>query len=238
MGLTSHRLLMSLLLVSALVTGVTGLPVAAAQEDDSLDPALEGVFDSDGDGEVSTSEWLVGGLDGVRGWLAGLSARTGAGIASSLPDSVCQNVPVCPEEQSASDELAAVQTYYNGHNATFETYVTNRTNSTAEQTVEVTLVIDDAAATNYLLVNSTNSGIATQMVSTKPSNRTVTETVTVCGIGARNAREELETFHDEFAEPNKNVSTNYLGKMRAKYGESTDTTLVQSSGDCTIPGEL
>lgn len=210
---TDTRVSAVLALALLLVTGVTigAAPVAA----DSSDTALGGVLDSptDNPGAVLSAVWS--GLGGARERTA-FWAKNRVGMGD--------------DETDAASQASAVTTYWNNHNGTLEAYANERDNYTEDHTVEVVWHLNDETATRYLLVNSTDGNATTKMVQT--TTRTPDHDLELCGYAAASSHEEIQTFTEDFAEPNKDVTASYLGRVKGAYGDDVETSLFQSSGDC------
>lgn len=212
---------MAIMLVAASVTGVTALaasPVAAADDDTLLGGVLEGPDDDE-----SRTEWALGGASVA--W----SAAKGAQERSSWWFGGLN--PFADEPPGAAEEAKALTTYYNGNNATLEAYANERTNWTADHTVEITILVEDSEATRYLVANASNGNL-TDTTMVKTTSRTPDETLTACGYAAEQSQEELEYFIQEYAEPNKDVDTKYLARIKGKYNKDVETSLYPSGGDC------
>lgn len=219
-----HLTIRALVALAVLVTGVTFAAVApvAAQEEGSV---LEGVFS---DEESTTRQAAEAGWSAAKAF----GDRVSYALSQQVPDSVKESIPALDrEETSSAEQASAVTTYYNGHNETLEAYVNSRSNISQDHVVKVTWKLDGETATRYILANSSNDNVSTEMV--ESTDRTVDETVTVCGYAAASSYEEIKTFHDEYAEPDKDVDAEYLGRLRGRYGKDVDSSLYVTSGECS-----
>lgn len=211
----SAAVLLALALGVTLVTG--GVASTAAAQDDSEFTSVLGV-----DGEQGTTiarAAFFGSLDRFGFWL-------GQQTPDFVADAMGQTDP-----PTASGQADAVQSYYNSHNQTFLSYANERKDWSSNRTVKVTWTISEETATRYVVADAANGSLTrTRMVTA--TNRTVGDEVHLCGYAARQSRAELETFYDKFAEPNKNVTAAYVGKLKGKYNNDVSTTLIQSRNEC------
>lgn len=70
-----------------------------------------------------------------------------------------------------------------------------------------------------------NEFLSTKMVAEAP-DRTVDHWVHLKRLAADRSPDELETFIQEFAKPNKPVTDQYEGRLKGRYGPDVDTSLI------------
>jgi hypothetical protein len=202
------------------VTGVTfGAAPAAAQSDD---PALGDVFSGDDMTRTEQAKAIWSGISAS-------ADRAGYWLTQNAPGPV-RNLAgsTAPDPTAKAD---AVTGYYNSNNASIERWTSSRTNVSDNRTIEVAWHIGDETATRYVLVNASNGSISSsRMVAS--TNRTVGETVDLCGYAVEKSPSELERFVTDYAEPGEDVDASYLGRMKGAYGDDVETTLINSGGDC------
>lgn len=205
------------LFVVVLVTGVTigATTGAVAQETDD-----SGLFDGgDCQGWLGKASCVV---DSVLAGASGAVDRAKYAASKALGGD---------SETTAAEEAKGLTSYYNANNETLEAYVNERNNFSGNETVEITLLVDGEMETRYLEVDVSDADVTkSEMVSS--TNRSITETVTVCGYAATQATEELEHFTTTYAEPNKDLPTSYYARLKGRYNEDVETTLIESNGDC------
>jgi len=210
----TRRIALAALLVVATVTGVT-FPTAPAfaQSDTPLGDVLGG---------ETASEQAMSGLSATWEAIWGYQDRA---VWTTL----------AAKDQTASEEMGGVATYFNANNATLMDYANARRDFTSNETVEFTLRLNGETTTRYIVANATDGNLTRAEIITS-TNRTETHVLEVCNYAADQSHEELETFTTEYAEPNESVDAAYLGKMKGRYGDDVETTLFPSDGDCSEAG--
>lgn len=223
--MTRARASIVALVVLLSVTGVTLTPGTAIAQESGDSSGLEGVLADSGESRLSLDA-IVSGIGGAQDraywWFQ----------KNAIPEFVKERYPsLSPDLPTATEEAESLSSYYNEHNATIEAYVNDRRDVSENHTVEITLHFDGETETRYLEVNSTNNSITnTKMV--KTTNRSVDHTADLCHFAAESATEELRYFVENYAEPDKDVSTGYLGRLKGRYNKDVETTLYPSNGEC------
>lgn len=207
-------------IVAAIVTGVTVAATPAAADADQ--GPLEDAFGED----ASASDYA----DAATAAASGFAARASYAIGQYAPGFVADLVG-SGETAEAAAKADAVAGYYNANNETIEAWVNDRTTVSSNYTVAVSWTLNDET-TSYVLETNATDGNLTSSELVASSNRTTDEYVRLCGYAADQSPSELETFVNEFAEPNEDVTPGYLGRMRGAYGDDVETSLVASDGDC------
>jgi hypothetical protein len=220
------------LAVVIMLVAVTGVTVAAstAAAGQQSESALEGVLDGPAENE-STAAWTMTGVRTTLSFAEGQRLRLQSGL-TSLPAPALEALGLESDEPTASEKASAVASVWAEHNETLESYASSRQNWTDDRTVEITWIVDDETATQYLLANATDGSVSTRMVN--ETSRTPTDDVVLCGDAAENSPDELETFVSKFAQPNEDVTKPYLAKLRGRYGGDVETSLLPSSGSCSV----
>lgn len=219
----------AVLLLVITVTGVTIAPVATAhthEEDGLLSSAFDTVEDANGNGikaDDAAARWVdasVAGLDRLQWSLS----RSSLNPFSKAP------------ENTAEQEAAAVQTYFNAHNQSLQSYLNNRTSATSEaDTLRVRLTIGEETATRYVTATAADGNYSgLQMSETLADGREIDDKLHVCGFAAEQAEEELQHFTEEYAASGEEPSQEYLATMTGKYGADTESTLLPTAGDCEV----
>lgn len=205
----SHRL--AGFLVVALLLGVTVGATATVGAADDTGPIEEALNSHD----RSLGEFV----SATYGWAKGQAAKAKYAIAHSRTPIIGGG-----EADTASDEFADVQSYYNDRSTEFEGWVNDRTPaSTDHDVIEIEFQLEGETETGYLLANVSNGNYTETAIKTS-TNRTVDETVTMCGYAADSARDELKTFYKEYVEPGNDVETGYLGGLAGRYKSHTATS--------------
>jgi len=191
---------LNLALAALLVLGAVA-PAATAQSDDGV---LENLVEDDSED---------------RDW----SAIVGAALerASWSVSQISFDGPA--DQEIAEEDRGDLQETFNANNATIETYVNDRFsgNHSAWDVIAITHVRGDGEATQYLVADVNNSTfVNARMVNS--TDRTVDKKVTLEKMASDRAHEELETFVEEYAEPNQTVDGSYVDQLAAKYGGNVD----------------
>lgn len=209
------------IMVVLLVTGVTLVGTTPVAADHTSNSGFGEIIDEDDSSTMSQA------ADGVGAILAGIDgARQRASFFSR------QYVPLIDvETSSATEEADAVASYYNSHNATLEAYTNERTDLEKNHTIEMTWHLNGETETRYLLADQSNGSLTTSRV-VNSSERTPTHTLEMCGYAADQSEEELRYFVTEYAEPNKDVDNSYRARLKGKYNDDVETSLLPSDGDC------
>lgn len=217
--------------VTGVTQGVGGLvSPAAAQESDTstraaLSDAVDSIKDADGDGRIADDA-------------AGLWWETTKAGLSRIGHDWGQTLGFSEPEQSASREAAEVQSYLNNNSAAYEnhTWMRNAVNiSSSEDTIRVTWVIGDEKATRYLLGNATGDGTVEDIRMVRFTDRSVDESVALCGLAAEESAEELRDYTERFAVPDKAPTQKYLAHVTGRYRPDVSTTLVPDRDGCEVP---
>ena len=195
---TVGPLLVAALLVAALVAGAA-VPVGASHEaDDQTD--LGDTFDSEE--EAST-------LDSLAAAAQGVGARAAYRVSTAVGDD-----PTA--EESASEAVEA----FNTHNDTFVEYA-NARNISEGEVAAVEFRQNGETETVYIVANRSN-GSYQSAEAVAETNRTVDHEITLEGIAAAKADEEIEIFAEQYAEPGKDPGKDYLARMASTYGGHVD----------------
>lgn len=140
---------------------------------------------------------------------------------------------------TAASEAADVRAHVNAHNASYEDYINSHIDnaSTDYDTFRVNLTIDEETATLYVLgdVETTNDTKvyrnlrvlnATEWADAN-LNRTVDHSVGLRSIAARQAAEDLETFHEAYVEPGKSIEKHpgFVARLKARNEGNVKGTL-------------
>jgi hypothetical protein len=203
------------LAVLALLAGAAAPAAAnhdATTQDEGLADSLFGTSDSNDTGLVGQAQRVASGLYGA---------------ASGTVDRALYEAPFGPEPDSAEANADDTMQAFNEHSSDFVAYANDR-NVSGGEVVQITFDQRDAEETIYLVAeyNQTSDQYdSAQMVNT--TDRTVDETVTVSGMAADNAAEEIEAFHSEFVESNADVTTSWLAKQWAAYNEDLSSSLIE-----------
>ena len=227
--MTGNRLASAIVFAVLLVTGVTFAAAPTVADAGGLDAPLSDVL---GGEDASTLETATAGLS--AGWNGLFGAKDRAWHSSSewLEDNLGL---LADDDPTAESRARAVQTYWNTHNASFERYGNQRGNWSQSQTVKIMWNINGKTATRYLLANASNGNVtSTRIVSS--TTRTADHDLALCGYAAEQSYAELQSFHEEFVEPNKSVTAAYLGKLNGRYSGDVETSLIDSSGSCSAEG--
>ncbi|WP_324662406.1 hypothetical protein [Haloarcula sediminis] len=196
-----YRAITSLLLVAVLMTAAVS--PAAAQSDDG--PFFDGLVAEDDSGGFwqGVGTQIAEATGSISRWA---EARTG------------------DDDADANEHAREFAREYNAHNETIEAYANDRLTADTDHDVFALNFTDrdDGNATVYLVStvsdgNYTESEVLDEAAFDK-RNRTVDQTVSFDWYQSRNAEDELETFVDDYAEPNEDITNSYRAKMLAKYG--------------------
>lgn len=189
------RILIVGLLVTALALGGLTLVVAgdaAAQEDASM---LDRVTDA-------TDDAFWEGIQGrITGWI---NARWNY---------------VSGEQVTASEACGDLQETFNDNNQTIQSYVNERTNASSDADVlKLTCAPrDEETETVYLTADVTANDTYANASVVDSTDRTVDADCHLEEDAAVNAADELQTFVDEFAEPNEDLSADFRKRLAAQY---------------------
>jgi len=218
-----HGVVVAVALAVVVLMGVTPTTAGAAALNDTS-PA-ERLFMEDEDGllpDVDLSA-AIAAVDGVQDRVT----------LQYAPDWILDRLDVQRGDSNATAAAENATAVYNAHNASFETWVNNRTNaSTSQDVVEISWHVEGEAATRYLAATVEN-GTYTDSAMVASTNRSTDETVSLCGLAARRSATELEQFHDRFAGPGENTTSDYLAKLGGRYGADVSSSILSSgSGTC------
>jgi len=195
-----QRLIVALLVVTAFV-GAGSMSVAA-QSDDSV--FFDGLIADDDD---------QGLLEEAGIWVAGATSGASRTYAAYLG-----------EEANASTYAADFSTAFNEHNASLEAFASERLTADTNHDVFAVHFHDreDGNVTRYVVSDVENGSWTNARVLTPAefdaTNRTADQWVSLDWYQSRAAGDELETFVEEHAEPNKDLSPGDKASYLAKYG--------------------
>lgn len=194
-GASMRRALLALVLVLAAVTVATP---ASAQSDECADAVLESVC------EANAAFWAyAGGLsDRAADVATGIVSDTGA--------------------ETAADDF---QSTFNSHNETIEAWVNDRTNASTDRDVVALTFRESGSGTTVYLVATVNNSSYQDSHVVDSTDRSVDESCTLEAAAARNADSETQRFHDEFAEPDTDLTDAYVRQMAGRYGGKVDCTI-------------
>jgi hypothetical protein len=199
------------LAVLALLAGAAA-PAAAnhdtTTQDEGLADSLFGTSDSNETGVIDTVSAAIGVASGT------------------LDRARYQYSPFGPEPDSAEQNAEDTMQAFNEHSGDFVDYANDR-NVSGSEVVEITFEQADDPETIYLVAaynQTSNEYDSAAMVNT--TDRSVDETVSVSGMAADNAADEIEAFHETFVDPNDDVTTSWLAKQWAAYNEDLDSSLI------------
>ena len=150
------------------------------------------------------------------------------GVASGTLDRArYQYSPFGPEPDSAEANAEDTMQAFNENAGDFVAYANDR-NVSGGEVVQITFDQNDAEETIYLVAaynQTSDSYESAAMVNT--TDRSVDETVSVSGMAADNAADEIEAFHETFVDPNDDVTTSWLAKQWAAYNEDLSSSLIE-----------
>ncbi len=199
----SRALVLATLLVVASVGGAAVAPAGVAAEDDD-GSFFDGLVDDDDDSMLaSAGKWLAGGTSGFSRWYAKTFGES---------------------EGNATDHAKAFTTEFNRHNETIEAYANERVEADSDHDVFAVYFHDREGnnVTRYVVANASNGNWSNTRVLTPAefdeTNRTQDQYVSLDWYQSRAAADELDTFVEEYAESNENLSKSYRAKLLAKYG--------------------
>lgn len=190
------------LLVVALVASTAVAPVAADHGEEA-----DTAFSND------ETNWL----DMAKGAASGISERVSYTVSSLFGG----------ETQAADDSRDdAIQTF-NQYNTTFVDYLNARGIHDGE-VVKVTFVQNGERSTAFIVADyNTTSEEYDSAEAVKSTDRSVDHKIRLQGMAADNADDELERFHDDFAEPDTDITTKYASEMASKYARLIDEPFTQ-----------
>lgn len=204
-----NTLIAGLLVVSLLgVTAFGATGTVGAQSDSG---PLETAFGDDGESGV---------VEAVLATVQGEAERFRYEIAHS-------SAPIVGGEETdtASEELEAVQSYYNPRSDNFESWINERsTASTEYDVVALEFQLGGETSTAYLVADVENESYHNSSI-VDETNRTVDHNVTLCGYAADEAPGELEAFYGEYVETGDDVDRSYVGRLAGSYRKNVATSL-------------
>lgn len=197
-----RRSVASLTLVGLLVASLALAPMSVAA---SHDEGFYGINEVEDEGPVSNAMAVA----------EGVLSRVVASASSIGSDPT-------PADQAASDTMET----FNQHRGDWITYVNTRgLGSENHQVLELTFEVEDETETIYLVSDyntTTDEYDSAEMVNA--TDREPDYDVTLSGVAAENADEELEEFHSEFVSQDRDPTSSYVTKMSAKYVRSDHVT--------------
>jgi hypothetical protein len=206
----------AVLAVLALLAGAAA-PAAAnhdtTNEDASTTDALFGT--SDGGDEPGVLTQLQAVRDGISGYVAGSVER------ARYEYSPFRDAPDDPTT-SANETMTA----FNERSGAFVDYA-NARNVSGGEVVSITFEQGGDSETIYLVAEyNDTAGEYDSAKMVADTDRTVDETVTVSGMAADNADDELVAFHDTFVEDGADPSPRWLSEQWTKYNEDLESSLI------------
>jgi hypothetical protein len=210
------RRVVAIAVLVSVVTGVTAIgagPATAATDSGPLDEVLDDADDA--------TEF---GIAGFEGW-----------VDRQIYRLKTLGIPFLGDDETtdtASDELEEVQSYYNPRSAEFEAWINARSNASADyDVVGITFELDGETASKVLVaeVNSTTDDYQNSSI-VDSTERSIDHNVTLCGYAADSAPAELETYYNEFVEPDEDLTSSYVGRLAGQYKGGVETSLLDSTG--------
>lgn len=197
------RLLVALAVVMAMVGGA---PAVAAQSDDA--GILSDFLDDEEEGAWASAKAAAAGtLDKSIWWASNFDPLSDAE----------------EDQQKAEQDRADLQQTFNANSETLTNYTSTYFGGTATEwdVIAIHHVRGEGNATHYIVADGENSTFSNaSMVNT--TDRTVDHEVTLEGAASDNAGAELETFVEEFAEPDKPVTASYTSRLATQYSGYVD----------------
>jgi hypothetical protein len=89
----------------------------------------------------------------------------------------------------------------------------------------------------YLVAETNANGTATTVMQTISENRTVSETLRLCGFAADQAPAELRTFISRFVLGDETPGSIYEAHMKGRYGAYVSSSMYPTAADCNA-GDL
>lgn len=202
------------ILVAALLVAAAVAPApASAQSDDDFWGNL-GDGEDDGSLAVAAAEKIAA--------TTSFMARQAATLGEFFGED---------ESGSASEYATDFQRTFNSNNGTLESYVNQRVTADTGHDVYRVYFNDKEGGnvTRYVVStvengNFTNARMVNQ-TTFDSLNRSVDYTVRADWYVSRNAADELDAFITEYAEPNKDLTSSYVAKKKAKYGSGLESGL-------------
>jgi len=207
-----RRLFVALLVVTAFV-GAGSAGVAAQSDDGAF---FDGLIADDDDQGI---------LEEVGIWVAGATSGASRTYAAYLGD-----------EANATTYAEDFTNTFNEHNASLETFVSERLTADTNHDVFAVYFHDreDGNVTRYVVSDVENGSWTNARVLTPAefdaTNRTVDQWVSLDWYQSRAAGDELETFVDEHAEPNEDFSPGDKAAYLAKYG-APESSMWNTTGE-------
>jgi len=195
-----RRLFVALLVVTAFV-GAGSMGVAAQSDDGAF---FDGLIADDDDQGI---------LEEVGIWVAGATSGASRTYAAYLGD-----------EANATTYAEDFTTAFNEHNESLEAFASERLTADTNHDVFAVHFHDreDGNVTRYVVSDVDNGSWTNARVLTPTefdaTNRTADQWVSLDWYQSRAAGDELETFVDEHAEPNEDLSPGDKAAYLAKYG--------------------
>lgn len=213
-----RQLIAALLVVSLLGVTVGATGMVGAQTDSG---PLEAAFGDDGESGV---------VEALLATVRGEAERYGYEIAHSA-------APIFGGEETdtASEELEAVQTYYNPRSDNFESWINSRSTASTEfDVLALEFQLGGETSTAYLVADVENESYQNSSI-VDATDRDVDQNVTLCGYAADSAPDELEEFYGDYVESGDDVDRSYVGGLAGSYRKNVDTTLpigVEGGQEC------
>lgn len=187
--------------------GMTAVVPANAQDDGpGEDSVVDALFtDEDEQGDTGGLETIIAFAKGISDKYNPLAER--------------------PDEASADEYVANVQSTFNSNNDTIRNWTNARSTATEDADVVRVKFTDEDENGEWLFivtdVNTTSgnytSAKAMTLTEFKDTNREYDATYRLSPYASRNANEELETFVTEYAEPGTDVNQSYLSHLAGEY---------------------
>jgi len=210
------------LLALTAIGGGMGAVTAQSGTDDAASP-IDGLFGADdSDDDDGLLPDIIPGEDDsatVVGYASGWLDRAMYSLESRFGSS--------EETVSASEVATSLSDDLNTHADAYEAYLNEFTGaSTAYDSIRYRVMLDGETATRYIVANVTDVGgesayqdlRAVNGTTYDGLNRTVDESMTLCGIAAANAADDLRKFREEYVATNTSIreDPSLLAELRAR----------------------
>lgn len=199
------------------VAVVVAAALISAPVSAQTDSPIDDLFGDDEDAEGGILDTASSVLQQAFGFVTGARNRVSRWVstATGLSDPI--------DASTAADDLQAVG---NDHAAQVQAYANDRVNaSTSYDVFEIEFRIDGDTATRYVTADVVNGSYENASVDAS-TDRPVDESCTLEGAAARNAADELESFVENYVEPDRDVDRRLFSEIAAEYGGSIGCTFL------------
>jgi len=198
---TRRQTVLSIVFAALLVSSVVASP-ALADESGGEESFFDGLVDSET--AVGLGQQAASVVAEATSW----AARTKAKVFND-------------NAGNATKYASEFTDSFNEQNETIQSYANARLDATADYDVFAVHFHDrsEGNVTRYVVADVSNGNYSnTRAVSELPMNRGVDHHVSLDWYQSKHASDELESFVDDYAAKEKDVSAGYRAKMLAKYG--------------------